>query len=120
MFYHSTGRVKSKNQLFPLIYFRLNTINFRGKRGNGVFHSPFSLSFFLIMNSEEKSTIEMQVTVAVDKKDETTQNTQTTPEKKDKDNKREKALDKAAINYRFSKKSAFGMILVAFAAVFGR
>ena len=28
--------------------------------------------------------------------------------------------DKAAANYRFTKKSAYGMILVAFAAVFGR
>ena len=72
------------------------------------------------MNIEEKPTIEMQVAVVVDKQNEPKQEAQQTPEKKEKDSKREKALDKAAINYRFTKKSAFGMILVAFAAVFGR
>ena len=104
---------------------------------------PFSLSFYLAMNIEEKPTIEMQeAVVVVNQKEEPKQETQITPEKKDavvvnkkeepkqetqidlekkeKDSKREKALDKAAINYRFTKKSAFGMILVAFAAVFGR
>ena len=83
--------------------------------------TPFThFHFYLTMSTEEKPTIEMQVTVTVEKKEEPKQKMQVTSEKKEKDSKHEKALDEAAVNYRFTKKSAFGMILVAFAAVFGR
>lgn len=48
--------------------------------------------------------VEEQVTVTADKQSDVT----------------EKMIDKAAVNYRFTKRSALGMFLVACAAFFGR
>lgn len=50
----------------------------------------------------------------------TTKDVEQAQEKKVSTIDKSEARDKAAANYRFTKKSAYGMILVAFAAIFGR
>ena len=86
--------------------------NSRGN--NGVPNTTFNVTHFEMVEDSDKATpaIEMQSEVPIPKVE------MNIPSKKS--DVTEEKIDEAAVNYRFTKKSAIGMGLVACAAVFGR
>ncbi len=89
-------------------------MNANSRGNNGVPNTTFNVTHLEMVEDSDKATpaIEMQSEVPIPKVE------MNIPSKKS--DVTEEKIDEAAVNYRFTKKSAIGMGLVACAAVFGR